>query len=342
MISNTYQSIDYCPTDFEIPTVENYKSLVSELGNTAYSVLTNKNGFNMSPNVYYLTRNASKTTSYTFQFLYVENGKIKIGELNARKIDKNRINIKCIFNPPTKIIMNYNNNKRDITYNTTTTFSTTGQYFNGYLWRIDNKIYTTKTVSIRFEKSGIHRVQFWGNLLNDKIIYICELVFMKKKTATKTQIYNLDKIKVIQTDFSMSYLDSAYSFFFPGSSHVAPRINGGNYIGVGDINHYLHILSFDKNDKLIKDFNTSELAEIIDITSTDYGFAYYARDFNDINYHSYMKLYNKNFQLINSVEIMNNKKSDNISIASNINKQVIKYEGIWKASFWNGFYVWSN
>ena len=87
----------------------------------------------------------------------------------------------------------------------------------------------------------------------------------------------------------------------------------------------MHVLSFDKNDNLIKDFNTTDLAYPHDITETDYGFAYYALDAVNTGYHSFLKLYNKKFELVNTVEIMNNTKTDDKEKDSNLEKQFIKY-----------------
>ena len=42
--------------------------------------------------------------------------------------------------------------------------------------------------------------------------------------------------------------------------------------------------------------------------------------------HSYLSLYNKNFELINTVLIMNNQKTDDYLKDSNLEKQIIKYE----------------
>ena len=87
----------------------------------------------------------------------------------------------------------------------------------------------------------------------------------------------------------------------------------------------MHILSFDKDDKLIKDFNTTDLAYPQDIAETNYGFVYYALEANSA-YHSYLKLYNKQFDLVNTVQIMNNKQTDDKTIDSNLEKQIIKYD----------------
>jgi predicted nucleic acid-binding protein len=43
-------------------------------------------------------------------------------------------------------------------------------------------------------------------------------------------------------------------------------------IALAEQSKFLHILSFDKDDNLIKDFNTTDLAYSLDITETDYRF----------------------------------------------------------------------
>ena len=68
---------------------------------------------------------------------------------------------------------------------------------------------------------------------------------------------------------------------------VAPRDDGGYFIAVSNQEKYLHILSFDKDDFLIKDFNTGEKAKPHDITTTYLGFAVYVVDADNIH-HSYL------------------------------------------------------
>ena len=97
--------------------------------------------------------------------------------------------------------------------------------------------------------------------------------------------------------------------FEHSNSPVAPRTNGGYYIAFSDKNKFLHVLSYDKDDNLIKDFNTNEKAYPHDITATDYGFAIYMIE-ADSTFHSYLNLYNKNFELVNTVQIMNNNQND--------------------------------
>ena len=325
-----YSSSDYCPPDFEIPTKEFYQSLISALGTSAYSTLTKKTGLNMSESFYYLTRNKTKTAPFSFIFLHFKNGKVVLEDLDATKIGYGtKIRIKCALFPPASNLV-FPDYEGDIKLNVATNIKTDGKYFNGYLWRIGSKIYNTTKIKHKFTKSGVQRVEFWGKLLTGETYYLCNMVYVKKKEVSSTQTFSESQIKSIKTNFSMKYVSSLH--FSHSNAPVAPRINGGYYVAVTDQFKYLHILSFNKNDKLIKDFNTTDLAYPQDITETDYGFVYYAVE-ADSGYHSYLKLYNKNFVLINTVEIMNNKKTDDKTIDSTLKKQVIKYDSSGKPVF---------
>ena len=321
-VHSYYSSSQYCPTDFIIPSKEFFDSLLSDLGNDAYSILTDKNGLNMSESLYYLTSNKTQTSSFTFYFVYFENGKVKIEDKDATAIGYGtKISIKCALSPPgVKLIMP--NSDGDIKLKTETNIKTDGAYFNGYLWKIENKIYKSKTVKHSFSHSGRYKIQFWGHLMTGNIVYLCDTVYVKKKEVKSSQSFSEKVIKSIGTNFTMKYSTSLH--FAYSNAPVAPRANGGYYIAFTDNFNFLHILSFDKNDKLIKDFNTTDLAFPQDIAETDYGFVYYAKEAGS-SYHSYLKLYNRQFDLVNTVEIMNNKAGDDKSVDSNLEKQIIKY-----------------
>ena len=149
-VYSNYPSSKYCPTDFIIPTKEFYQSLLSDLGNDAYSILTDKNGLNMSENLYYLTSNFTSTSSFGFYFLYFENGKVKLEDKDATAIGYGtKISIKCALSPP-DVKLVFPNLDGDIKLKTETNIQTDGAYFNGYLWKIQDKIYNTKTVKHSF------------------------------------------------------------------------------------------------------------------------------------------------------------------------------------------------
>ena len=141
-------------------------------------------------------------------------------------------------------------------------------------------------------------------------------------SISSAQEYDDSKVKLIETTFDMLYSNSLH--FEHSNSPVAPRSDGGYYIAFTDKNKYLHILSYDKNDKLLKDFNIMEKSYPVDITATENGFAVYMLE-ADSSYHSYLSLYNKSFQLVKKVEIMNNSETDNKSVDSTLKKQIIRY-----------------
>ena len=320
--SSYYSSINYCPSDFIIPTKEIYESIISQLDSSAYSVLTNKDGFNMTEDTYYLTSNKPTTGTYTFIFMYLEDGKVKLGEKDINQITTKKMNIRCVLSiPSTKIL--YPDYDGEIKYNYKTTIKTDGNYFNGYLWKVGNTKYTSSTIKPSFTQSGGQTIEFWGNLITGEIMYLCDYIFVKKKSVSSSQEYSDNLVKKIETNFTMAY--STKLHFEHSNCPVAPRIDGGYYIAVSDNKNYLHILSFDKNDILIIDHNTTDLSYVHDIVATDYGFVVYARDSTNI-YHSYLNLYNKNFELINTIQIMNNKYTDDINVDSNLEKQIIKYD----------------
>ena len=198
--------------------------------------------------------------------------------MNSRKIGVVLISAKCALSQSASKFVNlvFPNNEEYINFNAVKNIKTNGKYFNGYLWRIGAKIYNTSQIKHKFTKSGAQRVEFWGKLMTGETVYLCKNIYVKKKAVSSTQTFSESKIKSIETDFTMNYFSRLN--FEHSNAPVAPRINGGYYIAVTDQFQYLHILSYDKNDKLLKDFNTTEKAYPIDITETDYGFVYYAAE----------------------------------------------------------------
>ena len=75
--SSPYPDSDYCPTDFKIPLQEDYKKVIDNLGSKAYTVFTDKNGFNMEKGKYYLTN--TKGTKYltSKMLLYLDGNSLK-------------------------------------------------------------------------------------------------------------------------------------------------------------------------------------------------------------------------------------------------------------------------
>ena len=319
-----YADSSYCPSGFKIPVKEDFESVLKQLGNKAYSVLTDPNGFNMEKKSYYLT-NTKGAKTFSKIFMYIDGSTIKFIDTEPKDINGNlsqKAVVRCMLDL-SNIKLEFPNNKEDLNINEKVSIKTNSKNLNGYLWRINNNIYTTETIQYSFPKSGMHKIEFWGSYINGEKVYLCDYAFVKKKAISSSQEYQDSKIKLIETDFEFQYSETLH--FQHSNCPVAPRINGGYYIAFTDKNKFLHILSYDRNDQLLKDFNTTEKAYPYDITATDYGFAIYMEDANS-SYHSYIKLYNKNFELVNTAQIMNNNAKDNKTIDSNIEKQVMRYD----------------
>ena len=119
-------------------------------------------------------------------------------------------------------------------------------------------------------------------------MHYCQSIYVNKAKISSSQIFSDSKIKAINTEFKMFYTNTLH--FIHSNFPIATRDNGGYYIEISDTNKFLHILSYDKSDTLIKDYNTTEYAYPHYITSTDYGFAIYMFDANNNN-HSYNSYY---------------------------------------------------
>ena len=313
--SGHFSDSEFCPKDFKIPLKEDYESLIKQLGKNAYSVFTDPNGFNMQPNIYYLT-NTIGQEEFSKVKIYLDGKNIKFIE-NAWGDTVCRCML--VIHPTS---LNYTNKEGEINLNQKTVFTIDNNHLNGYLWKIEDTIFSTKSVEYTFKNSGRHHIELWGNLINGESIYYCEYVFVKKLSVSSSQQYDDSKVKIIETDFEMTYNPLVITYY--SNSPVAPRIDGGYYVSFADKNEILHVLSYDKDDNLLKDFITNEKAYPFDITATDYGFAIYVVDADHTGRHSYLSLYNKKFELINTVQIMNN-DGKNSSKDSNINYQVIQY-----------------
>ena len=321
--SSNYYDSSYCATNFLIPTKEEYESLISSLGGKAYSTLTQANGFNLTENKYFLTKNKTNSGNYNYYLMYLDGKNVKISNFTISSISIDKISINCILSFPKTTKFLYDRDFGELEYGTSTTIKTDNNYINGYLWRVSqNAFYKSSSISPKFTQSGRHRIELWAKVVNGDDIYLCDYVYVKKKKVTSTQDFSDSAIKKIETNFKMTYTNQLH--FEHSNSAVSPRIDGGYYVSFSDDSKFIHVLSYDKDDNLLKDLNTNEKGYILDITTTDYGFAIYIRDAVNSN-HSYLRIYNKIFELINTIEIMNNDIA-NKDIDSDITKQIIKYD----------------
>ena len=321
--SELYEDSKYCPDDFIIPKKQDFEAIIIQLGADAYSAFTDPKGFNMEAGKYYLTNTKGAEGMNKF-FMYLDGTNIKF--IDAYPFDLNRV-CRCMLDLANiNLVFPNLNGAIELNPNEDTLIQTSKEkYASGFLWQIEGKTQEGKTITHKFEKSGMYMVEFWGNYLNGEVLYLCENVFVKKNSITNTQADTPadENIKKIETEFEMEYTPTLH--FEYSNSPVAPRIDGGYYISVTGKDKFLHVLSFDIDDNLIKDFNTNENAYPFDITATDYGFAIYMVEIGS-SYHSYLSVYNKDFELINTVQIMNNTADDDNKKPSNLKKQIIRYE----------------
>ena len=316
--SGLYNDTEYCPSRFKVPVKADYESVISQLGDKAYDVLTDPDGFNMVPTERYLTNTIGDTVTEKI-FMYLDGKKVKfISSFPSLAYDAIAV-IRCVRDlSDLKLKVS---NEKELNIGEKVTVSTNSISSNGFLWKIGDKIFDTYSFEYTFTRSGGNKVEFWCNCLNGEIIYLCDYVYVKKKAVSNSQDFDESKIKKIETNITIQY---TYQLHFKHANcPVAPRINGGYYIAYTDLYNYLHVLSYNKENQLQKDFNSTEKAYPFDIIATDYGFALYLLDIENSN-HSYLSIYNKNFDLINTATIMNNGRDDPTK-ESNINKQVMKY-----------------
>ena len=158
----------------------------------------------MTENKYYLTKN--KTSSGNFYCMYLSGQTVKIGEFNIKLIPVANISINCRLTPPTTAKLVYSGDFGEIEYNKISTIKTDNQYINGHLWRIgQNRYYKNSVINPRFNQSGRQRIELWGRVVSGEVIYLCDYVYIKKKTVSSSQSFSEKNIKKIETDFKMTY-----------------------------------------------------------------------------------------------------------------------------------------
>ena len=225
----------------------------------------------MEQKIYYVTNTKGVKSLYSKILVYLDGQKIKF--IDDEPVDLYpTCELRCMLDS-SNISLEFPNNKGDLDINKTVLIQTNSKALNGYIWKFYDNIYTNETIYYSFSKSGMHKIEFWGSYISGEKIYLYDYAFVKKKSTSTKQDYSDSKVKVIETDFEIQYKDRLH--FSHSNCPVAPRINGGYYIAFTDKKNFLHILSYDRNDILIKDFNTQENAYPDDITATDYGFAVY-------------------------------------------------------------------
>lgn len=177
--SGYYDDDEYCPEDFVIPKQEDYQELINKLGSKAYSVLTEENGLNMEKGKYYLT-NTKGSDTFGKMLLYIDK------DTETLKFEEQtpfNVVIRCMLKiPKTNFVGPFTS--RDIDFNEQITIKTNNKYLNGYLWKIDDDILKTETITYTFTKSREHKLEFWGKYINGTDIYLCDIIYVNKKPVS--------------------------------------------------------------------------------------------------------------------------------------------------------------
>ena len=316
----------YCPSGYVIIKKEELDTIINDLGDNAYSTFTDTSGLDITPGDYYNT-NTKGNGAYNKKFMILKDNTITFEDFDPKNYiigtSSGKFHTICKLSIPDASIV-FPDENRDFDYGTELQLNINGiTYFSDFMWKINDQIIREQTATISLTESGVNNIEFWGKYISGTEKYLCEIIYVRKEKVSNDQKFSTGKIKKIKTDFKLNYNPSLH--FTTSNCPVAPRDDGGYYIAVPDENKYLHILSFDKDDNLLRDFNTEENARPHDIVTTYLGFAVYCVDSNNRD-HSYITVYNKDFEKVNRVIVMNNVNTkENQKIDSTPEKQLIRY-----------------
>lgn len=300
--TSSIYSNSYCPKNFKVPLKSDYEEILNYLGSSSYQYLTTNLG--IEKNKYYATN--TKGTGGTFHkvSMYIENESIVLKEYDC----SSGCFILCVLD--TSLVKVNINNGLDFQVGKEGVFNLTSEIVKGSLWRYEGnnkKIINGNNGIASFSQSGFNYIELWYVDADSNTNYTCYDIFVEKKEVSQSQLYSSDKFKIFNSTFQCNHNPSLH--FSYSNVPLSPRRDGGYYIFYTNTTFNLHVLSYDKSDKLIKELDTGYKGYPIDITSTDYGFVLYIRDKNDTNY-SFLVLYKKDFTKYKEVTVMHNTLTD--------------------------------
>ncbi len=303
-----------CPDErFIIPVQSDFELILNTLGDDAYNFMVNT--LELKSNIYYIcnTKGPSTQGSFYYMSLYLSDNNIVNDEHDCSQFN---CQILCIFN---FTVTGSFNNGYDFIVNEAADISFESYAIKGGLWRYDgnnNNIKNELSGSVTFSKSGFNYIELWYIDANDNENYKCWDVYVDKEIISQSQTYtSINDIKVTTSSSYIPYYNAQLHFTY-SNVPVAPRRDGGYYIFYttsGTFN--LKVNSYDKDDNILKEFDTGLIGYPYDIVATDYGFALYIEDKTSSDY-SYIVLYKKDFTLFNKVTIMNNNQENKLTDAT--------------------------
>ena len=316
---NTKEILFQCPDGYRIPTLEDYRSLLSYLGDKAYSTFINDTtaGFNLSVGTYAITNTKSNNDTYSYNFysLYCNSSTSDCALVSTDLVLTGGKVIKCIINTLSpKIYMTDDTDK--IPYiGESRTFAIENSTLLGTIWRInggDTYYDNVNTVTMTYEEYGMNRIESWGLNLIDKVVYSCIQIFVESKNNYTLNELNMETdLTTIETDTVTYYQPLLY--YNTSNVVVAPRYHGNYYVGFKNTtDNFIHILSYSKDNKLKANYNTLHMGDLIDMIASPIGCTLYVKNLNktggthSVTFNSFLLVYNSNFSLLVKKDIMYN------------------------------------
>ena len=243
-IKTLYTDSLYCPENYTIMKKEELESIISYLGDNAYTTFLDENSLDMSEGIYYVT-NTKGNGDYNKIFMILKDNQIKFEDFDPMSYimdftSNQKFHTICKLTIP-KVEIVFPDNNKDFDYNTQIKIKVNyNQFFIAYLWKINDKLYTEEEVNLSLNESGVNNIEFWGKYVTGKMEYLCDIFFVSEEKVPDGQDYNTSNIKKITTQFKMFYNNALH--FTTSNCPAAPREDGGYYIAVANTELYLHIL----------------------------------------------------------------------------------------------------
>ncbi|MCQ2817628.1 MAG: hypothetical protein MJ252_10220 [archaeon] len=294
-----------CPEGYRLPTKEEIDTLLSKLGNNVYDTLTDKNGLGLDPSLKYYTSTHDTSKSYYFWGLTLDNNtKTYKFESQACNTGPSRNSGRCVLETK-NAKFNIEGKDYDLSVNKGKSFTLISDVIKGYLWRVDDKLYSTKEVSINTDRRGCHLMETWGKILTGDVLYNCDIIYSKYYfEMNSTSNFNLSYVETLNDTYN-SKRKSAFHFG-ECQAPISPKANGGYYLTFYDKEEKkIRVLEYFNNDTVYKNTLLEYDAYPMDISETDYGFAIYAKYTSDLH-HSFIVAYNYNYVKRFETTIMNN------------------------------------
>ena len=329
---STDKQTNVCPPNYRIPVLSDFENLLANLTSNSsinvYNYITDVDKFNLPSGSYAVsnTKADNISLSYYFYTLYVNEtaGTVSIKNVSLATLTQ-PVYAKCIIEsltPDIEITPQSNYNYVGDSKN----FAVDNTNLIGNLWRInkdnDNVIINNFNISYSFVNNGLNMIESWYYDILGYLHYKCKNIFVDKNVSYTFNSFNFNNdYKKLNTSETVDYNNKIH--FTYSNAPVAPRFHGGYYIAFkSKSDNYIHILSYDKNDNLVKNFNTNINGNVLDITATSTGFAIYISSINGTLSHSYINIYNINFTLLYTANIMNNNYSNRNNNGENIKQYI--------------------